>query len=137
MGVTVREFSAEELAGMQATQESAMQDECVHLQYTSGSTDDYGFPMPTYSEASTYDCGFDPSAREEGMEGTEVAMMDAAVRLPLVAESAISATDRIKITKRFGMALVNPLTYDIVSLPERGPSGLVMNLRLVTDGSDA
>lgn len=127
----MRVFTSNELARMRATQESAMMDTCVRLQRSEAAADDYGRPQPVYSEAETLSCGFDPSKSKEVMDGTQVVLTDAVLRLPIGTE--ISNLDRIKITHRHGEALTNAPVYAIVGEPLRGPSGLVLNLRLVAD----
>lgn len=130
------QFDADDLTFMQATQEAAMQDTCVLLRYTELDPDVYGNVRHQYEEGDSSDCGFDPTASNEVMEGTQVAVTDAVVRLPIALHGQIDQFDRVKITHRFGVALDSPPTYELIGLPERGPSGLVVNLRLVTDGSD-
>lgn len=112
-----------------------MQDQCQLLTRSTPSDDDYGLPEETFTAGALYDCGFDPSARDEAMDETEVVMMDAKMRLPLSAQGDFSNVDRWKITKRFGATLSSQPIYKIIGDPERGPSGLVLNLKLVTDGS--
>ena len=129
----MRAFTSDELERMQAAQGDAMQDTCVRLAYGSSSTDDYGMPVATYTAGEAMSCGFDPTAKEEAMDGTQVVMTDAKLRLPI--GTTLDHRDRIRITHRFGVALASPPTFEIIGEPERGPSGLVLNLRLVTDGS--
>jgi hypothetical protein len=131
----MRDFTTGELEAMQSTQQVAMQDQAQLLERSSASDDDYGLPVETFTAGTLYDCGLDPSAMDEGMDETEVVMMDAKLRLPLSAQDDLDNVDRIKITKRFGVTLTAQPVYEIVGDPERGPSGLVLNLKLLTDGS--
>lgn len=131
----MRAFSSGELSRLQATQETAMQDECQILDRTAPTTDDYGLPEETFTPGSALACGFRPVVKEESMGESQVAMIDAELRLPLSAEGDIASVDRIKITKRFRVTINPQPVYEVVGLPERGPSGLVLNLKLVTDGS--
>jgi hypothetical protein len=124
-------FSTTELERMQGAQTGAMQDTCIILQYVAGSGD-YGYGQ-SYTTGATVVCGLNHKAREV-MQDTQVVMTDAVLRLPIA--TAVDNLDRVKITKRFGVA-VTPETYEILGAPERGPSGLVLKLRKVTDGSDA
>ncbi len=133
--MTLTPFTAGQLGAMQTTQESAMQDEAQLLTRSSSSNDDYGRPVEVFTAGALYDCGFDPSAEAEGMDEAEVAQMAAKMRLPLSAQGDFDNADRWKITKRFGVTLTSQPDYEIVGDPERGPSGLVLNLKLVTDGS--
>lgn len=125
-------FSVTELTRMQATQVSAMQDTCLHLAYTTV-TNDYGMPDESYTESLSYPCGFDPVARPEAMPETDVPMLDARLRMSIGVDGVIGEYDRLRITHRFGVLLGAPLDYEVVGLPERGPSGLVFNLKNVTE----
>ena len=122
---------------MQDTQESAMQDTCQIKSRMETGYDDYGYPIASYKIIYVGACGFDASANKEVMLGTQVAVVDAQIRLPLSSLDDFDNLDRIKITYRFGDEAEDPQTFEVLGLPERGPSGLVLNLRLVTDGSDA
>lgn len=125
-------FSDIELERMQATQESAMMDLAQVLTRSAG-TGDYGYGPATYLAGRSIACGFDPKPREV-MGDTQVEMSDGTLRLPI--GTAVTHLDRVKITRRFG-SVVPAQTYEIMGQPARGPSGLVLNLRRVTDGSDA
>lgn len=128
----MRAFTSAELAAMQATQGSAMQDTCIHLAFTEGGVDSYGMPAVSYEEAETLSCGFQPSTKAEAMKGTEVVLADALLRLPV--DTEVDARDRFQITERFGVS-IEAETYQVLGIPERGPSGLVVKLERVTDGS--
>lgn len=127
----MRAFTATELSRMQATQQSAMQDTAQHLQRTT-TTDAYNRPVETFTPRLSYSCGFAPNPSQEGMENSQVPMADATLRIPLSVESVIDTDDRLKITHRFGVALAAPETFEIIGQPERGPSGLVYNLKRMT-----
>lgn len=133
----MRAFTAGELTGLQNTQSAAMQDTCIHLEWSS-TPDDYGNPAESWTPRLTYACGLTPPRGTEGMgkHQTEVTMKQPALRLPIDADGVIGNLDRVQITKRHGVTLSSPITYDVVGLPARGPSGLVAQLELVTDGSD-
>ena len=120
-------FSATELAGMQATNESAMMDTCIVQGYTA-TTDPFGQPTVTYVDRSPIACGFNPKGgREVAGEDTAPIITDASVRLPIA--TIVDRKDRVKITHRFGVVIA-PQVYEIVSEPRRGPSGLVLDLRM-------
>ena len=133
--MTMSAFSTDELEAMQATQESAMMDTCIVLEYSAGAADEYGFPDPAWNGGSSYDCGLDGGERRELLDETQVIEYDAVLRLPIDAE--ISQVDRIRITHRFGVELDTAVDYEIVSEPRRGPSGLLVELRKVIDGRDS
>ena len=125
-------FSEDELARMQVAQESAMMDRCILLtKYEQGRD---GHNNPIYGEAKSREliCGLDPTASQEIPDGSEVVLIDARLRLSLSTESSIRNISRVKIVKRFGVILDPPLIFEVVGLPERGPSGIVLNLRFST-----
>ncbi len=131
----MRTFSAQELADMQATQESAMMDTCQHLdRYTED--DDYNNPTETFIAGESYACGLNEKPKDrEAMDGTQVVIIDAELRLSLDAEGVFESHDRVRMTYRFGVALSNTRDYEVIGAPRRGPSGLLLKLRNVTDGS--
>lgn len=130
--MTSYSFSTLDLAGMQAAQDAHMMDTCTIDVYTIGSTDAYGAPVPTWPAGSPLSCGFHVFKVDEVLGQTMVPTADAQVRLPI--GTALGAKDRITVTKRFGVAVTN-VSYVIVGDAVRGPSGLVVNLKRVSDGS--
>lgn len=113
-----------------------MQDTCQILARGTAE-DEYNLPVESWSILATYDCGFDPDisryGMQEAMDETEVSTVNAALRLPLEAEDQALNTYRIQITHRFGVALSEQPVYEIVGDPERGPSGLVLKLKVLTE----
>lgn len=132
----MRPFSRTELRRMQGTQQGAMQDECQVLTYRETGRDSRNMPVFDHILGGTFQCGLDMvtgSMPREVMLGGEVVLLDARLRLPLEAEDDIHPTDWVKITKRFGETLDEPLLYEVIGETMRGPSGLQLNLRLVTE----
>lgn len=132
-------FSTGELEALRDTQTGAMLDACQIFDQVEGASDAWGRPEVTYAaresggEPIEFACGYNPHASREALTPTDVPRADAALRLPI--GTTIDATARVKITTRDGEALATPPIYEIVGRPERGRSGLVLALRLVTDGS--
>jgi hypothetical protein len=119
---------------MRGTQDSAMMDTCQRLPYAAGAADAYGNPgSSSWSAGATLSCGFKPFSRKEEMDGTQVVIVDAEMRLPIA--TVLDNRDRLKLTKRHGATISPQPVYEIIGEAERGPSGLVLRLRLVTDGS--
>lgn len=125
-------FSSTELAGLQTAQQAHMMDTCTVDVYTDAGADAYNNPNPTWVAGAEQPCGFMTTKDDEGNEAGHVPVRDARVRLPISA--SVTSKDRITITKRHGVA-VTAVTYAVVGTPKRGPSGLVVDLELVTDGS--
>jgi hypothetical protein len=125
----MRTFTATELARLQDTQTGAMQDTCIIQTYSTATTDRYGNPAPTYTPGSPIPCGLDPTADNEVQASGEVGIVDARLRLPIA--TVINEHDRVQITKRYGVTITAQM-FSVFGPPERGPSGLVVNLRTVT-----
>lgn len=125
----MRHLLSDELTRLQATQDGAMMDTCVILTWVEGAIDEYGKPAEVYepSELPTI-CGFDATARKEVMDGAQVAITDAQMRLPI--GTAISHLDRVQVTHRNGVA-ITAQTFALIGMPRRGTSGLLLNLRSV------
>lgn len=128
----MRRFTASELERFQATQESAMMDTCRVLVFTAGTSNAYGQPAITYVAGAAIVCGWKPNTKEM-MADTQVPTWDGRLRMPIA--TAVGNKDRIRLTHRYGVALSPTQDYEIVGNPERGPSGLVLKLKSVTDGS--
>ncbi len=126
----MRAFGSDELERMQATQHAAMRDRCV-LEIAANAPHAYGYGL-AYSAGAALACGLHMSPSREVMESGQVAMPDARLRLPL--GTNVTGVDRVRVTHRYGALLSTPLVYDVIGLPERGPSGLQLNLRLSTTG---
>lgn len=124
---------AGQLARMTATQTGHMMDSCQIMAYSTN-LDAYNVPDPTYTAGAEIVCGygFDKESGPEVQDTSEVPLHETAFRLPK--ETAVTSLDRVRLTKRFGVA-VGPFDYEIVGTPELGPSGLVVKVKLVTDGT--
>lgn len=125
------EFSAAELAGMRATQDAHMMDRCTVDAYSDAGAGTYNYPQPTWTPGQEIRCGFQAVAVDEALaQGADVPTVDARLRLPIA--TALGSKDRVTVTRRHGAA-VPPVQYEVVGEPKRGPSGLVLDLRKVTD----
>lgn len=129
----MRHFTTTELARMQTAQEGAMQDTVLHFKRQAATPNPYGMADEGFLAEQSYPAGFKPVAKDEGMTETEVPMVDAKLRMTLAVESVIGPYDRLQLTHRFNTELDSKPVFAIVGLPERGPSGLVFNLKLVTE----
>lgn len=129
----MRHPTSTQLSRMQGHAVESMWDLCVILRWASVA-DDYGTETSHYTaDAAAITCGFDASGQREVMGVTQIEMTDAVVRLPIA--TSIDRRDRIQITYRHDVALTTIPTFAIIGQPERGPSAIQLNLRLVTDGS--
>lgn len=125
-------FSSLELAGQQYAQQAHMMDTGTVDVYTDAGDDAYNNPNPSWVAGTPTACGFMATRDEEGNEAGKVPLRDARLRLPI--GTTITAKDQFTLTKRHGIA-ITPVTYAVVGTPKQGPSGLVVDLELVTDGS--
>lgn len=124
-------FSMDELARMQAAQADGMQDRCTISHYSAGAVDAYGKPAPAWTaDSAATACGLNSSAHREVMDGAQVVVTDAVLRLPI--DTVIGARDRITVTQRFGAA-ITPQYFEVLGEPMRGPSGLRVNLRTLSN----
>lgn len=117
------------LARMQQTQTDHMFDTCRILAYAS-TPDSYNRPAVTYTAGPEVVCGFDPTPGREVQTEGQVVIVDAKLRLP--AGTSFHSTDRIRITKRLGKA-VPAQDYEIIGDGRHGPTGLVLDLKSVTE----
>lgn len=135
----MRHFTSTELERMQGTQESAMMDTCQLLRRGEDAADAYGVPVPVWIVLDTLECGFDGGPRRESdqpagsVEGTQVPLAEAVLRLPL--GTVLESVYRIRVLQRFDVLQSSdgqPL-YEIIGEARQGPSGLLVNLREVTN----
>lgn len=122
-------FTSDELEGMQAAQEDHMMDAC-QLGTKTESQSTSGHVSVSFSYSESLACGFSAKGSKvaERPDGSPV-FSDAALRLPL--GTAVTATDRVKLTHRFGVALSPEEEWDVAGEPARGPSGIVVPLNKV------
>lgn len=125
-------FSAGELSDMMGAQEAHMMDTCLIAEPTV-TTNEYNLTSESWnwSAATESICGFDGHPSKELLD--QVPFSEAVVRLPK--ETTISTRARLRITERFGESQVSPVTYEAIGAPRLGPSGLLLWLKQVTDGS--
>jgi hypothetical protein len=122
-------FTSDELARMQAAQSDHMMDTC-RLGTKTESQSTSGHVSASFSYGAGVACGFSPKGSKvaERPDGSPV-FSDASLRLPL--GTAVTATDRVKLTHRFGVALSPEEEWDVAGEPARGPSGVVVPLNKV------
>jgi hypothetical protein len=131
----LRVLQTGELTRLRSAQQAAMMDTVVRLVYREPAVNEYGMAIGEWADDAELACGYDGKAIKEVMVGTQVVLTDARLRLPI--GTTLDNRDRFRVTNRFGEILANPPTYEILGEPRQGPSGLLLDLRLVTDGSDA
>jgi hypothetical protein len=125
-------FSAAELLTMRAAQNGHMMDVGTLDRYTLAAADAYGNPNPSWPTGSATICGYRQARPDEILEASDVPYFDASLRLPI--GTVIDTKDRFTLTHRHGTA-ISAIRHEIVGQPQRGPSGLVVRLKVVDDGS--
>ena len=128
-------LSALEIAQMQLDNVAHMPDTAV-LMTRVNALDSYGQPIATWTDAATVPCGFEFSpykfrAREMGLPGEETSEILVRARVSIDYYDVVSQSSRVRLTKRYDVALTTPETYEIQGFSERGPSGLILNLQRV------
>jgi len=131
-------FSSSELTFMRTAQEAAMQDTCVILRPDT-STDDWNNPSDeTYFAQDAISCGLQHLSPKEVQGQQLVPEITARIRFPI--DTDVRSDDRIAVTHRFGEELTDaqddsdPQVFEIVGPVRRGPSGLVVDVKMATDG---
>ena len=109
-----------------------MMDTCLIAEPTK-TTNESNLPVAFFDwdEAETSICGLNPNPSQELLD--QVPESQAVLRLPI--DTVISNEAYIRITKRFDES-IDPVTYHVIGTPRQGPSGLLVWLKRVTDGSD-
>lgn len=121
--------SSQDIASMKADQAQSLHDSCIIQTYTAAA-DGYGQMVVTYVDGAAIACGYKSEGGQEKRrrDGT-VLVTDATLRLPLTA--SIGVKDRVKLTKRYGVTLGTALVFEVVGLPQPGPTGYVVELKAV------
>jgi head-tail adaptor len=91
--------------------------------------DSYGEMVETWpSYATAIACGVTaPGGRVHIRGDAVIVVTSTTVRLPL--GTVIAAGDRLKITKRYGVALSPALVYEVVGYPQIGPTAIIVELQ--------
>lgn len=114
---------------LQEIQEGHMMDSCKILAY-SATEDEYNQKVPAFTAGTEIICGVNFTRSREIQQEAEVIKTDGVIRLPI--DTAVTGRDRIRITKRFGVA-VDEVDYEIIGDPRRGPSGLLADVVQVVE----
>ena len=130
-------LSSRQLSVMRSSYGDLMHDTCdIHTR--SNVQDDSGQPVASWTVFATgVSCGFEFSpfkfrSREIVGGGEETSEILVRCRVPLEYYDDIDQSDRIVLTDRFGDAdYPAPETYEIQGFPERGPAGLIVNLKRI------
>lgn len=126
-------FPTGDLTRMQTAQQAHMPDTC-HRSVYSSAVNEYGEPVPTWTENVTdIVCGIEQGSGRIGeqiQEDKTVVMYDAIARLPIAQAENWNIKDRFILTKRFGES-ITAITYDVAAPVIRGSSGIRLVLKKV------
>lgn len=123
-------FTTSELADMEEAQEAHMMDSCQIGTYAA-TRDTYGATLHAWTYGSDVACGLDPTGgKERYRPDRTIVYTDATIRLPR--GTAVTVKDRVKVTKRFGVTEASQVTYGVVGAVQDGPSGIVLDLEVVS-----
>jgi len=121
-------IGATDLANLQTYQNASMFDTCIIQSYFAA-LDDYGAEVAVYTDGNAIACGVNMSPSKESRTTTmNVERIDATIRLPI--GTSIKATDRVKVTHRYGVA-ITAIVFEVVGSIRRGPSGLQVDISQV------
>lgn len=125
-------FSWQELDDMADVQTMHMMDTCL-IAEPIVTTNSYNLPVETWSwnTADEHECGFDGNPSRELL--SQVPDSQVTVRLPI--DTEITNRARLRIIERHGRA-ITLITFAVIGQPRQGPSGLLVWLTKITDGSD-
>lgn len=124
-------LTSTELDAMSETAELSMHDTCV-VQTPTTTYDAVGGAVQTWTDGASMACGvqFTSERRQESIEVAGVRYdVDATIRLPL--DATVASTQRIKVTKRYGLALGVVWTFEVLGAVRRGPSANVAKVRQI------
>lgn len=122
-------LTAAELARMRTVANESMLDTCTILT-PSFSTDAIGGQIAEWQESAAQDCGVSFAANQERTTQAGVAVqVEVVVRLPVTTQ--LTSQQRIKLTHRYGTALLTPWLFEVLGQPETGPTALVVRCRRV------
>jgi len=130
----MNQLSTTELSRMRDDAETSMFDRCVIGRWMPGERDEFNQPKKNWADEDEYTiCGFKIVRNKEAMDGTEVVMVDAELRLSFDVE--IDRRDRIRLSHRLGEFLHadRQPTYRIVGEPVHGHNAKTVSLVLDTE----
>lgn len=121
---------AQALARVRMAYEGVMSDACCVLAY-SDAVDEVGQSVATYTAGDEGVCLYSPLSATEAVRGVATtSSVVGKLRLPLGTQ--VTRRDRVRITRRFGVAESDPPEYAIEGEPRETAGFLSCDLREVT-----
>lgn len=128
---------------LQETQEASMQDTAVHMQRGTSRDSATNEELTSYSDSAAgpykgalrWGSGDDRKVTMTGAGSgaveAQAVQAEASFRLARGHEGVFETDDRIRVTRRYGIELLQPLTFDIIGKPQVTASATVLLLRSV------
>ncbi len=112
---------------------STMLDLCRILVKSEGAADAHGNPTVAYTaDNEETRCGLRQLSTRESVGSGDVPLADYELRLPL--QTTVDKFDRIRIERRHGRSIAS-FDCNIVGEINEGPSGLLLRLKVIRDGT--
>ena len=114
---------------MRGSAEETMNDMCIISRYLPDEVDEFNVQEDNWEDdIEEIICGFKIVQNKEAMEGSEVVMIDAELRVPYDVD--FGRRDKIRITYRLGEFILraNQQTFRIVGQPIHGHAAVVLKL---------
>lgn len=130
----MNQLSTTELSRMRVAAETSMFDRCVIGRWLPDGVDELNRPKYNWQDENEFtECGFKVVRNKEAMDGAEIVMVDAELRLPF--DTVLDRRDRIRLTHRLGEFLLaeRQPTYKIVGDPMHGHGAIKVSLVLETE----
>lgn len=124
-------LTAAELADMSDVADESMMDTCV-IQTATVTYDAVGGAVETWSNSAATPCGvrFTSERRAETIEVAGVRYdVDATIRISL--DTAVSTTQRVRVTHRAGTALAAPWTFAVLGVVRQGFTANVLKAKYI------
>lgn len=129
-------LSDNQIAQMRNLYDDIMSDTC-DIHNRSNVLDAAGEPIPIWVPVATsVSCGFEFSpfkfrSRELVAGGEETSEILVRARLPISYYDIVDVDSRLILTARFGETYTTSEIYEVQGFEERGPAGLIVNLKRV------
>jgi head-tail adaptor len=121
-------LSAADLERLRADYEATFQDAC-EIGTESEGEGATGQVKLTWSYGPEIPCGFDPTGGAKRVE-SGATPSESLARVRLAHDVAVTSRSRIRVTRRYGSILNEPLVFDLAGPPQIGPAGVVCPLKV-------
>lgn len=135
----MRNLTANELNRMRMTQNDAMPDTCDILKRSTSSNEWGNQDRAWVISQSNIPCGLEWDNQKaqsgEAVGEAEASVKRATLRLSTGQYTKISNADRVQIRELNNEMLATPLSFEVIEQPRIGDTGMLVRIRIVSDGS--